>query len=61
MNLEGKHIYLRLLEEKDAEALLQLEVKSRNFFQKYSPLRDNSFYTLEYQRQVIREHQEKIN
>jgi ribosomal-protein-alanine N-acetyltransferase len=56
--LKGKEIYLRLLEENDAEALLQLEVKNREFFQKYAPLRADHFYTLEFQRHIIRDHLE---
>lgn len=56
MILKGQQIYLRLLVENDAEALLHLEGKNREFFQNYAPLRADTYYTLEYQRLIIRDH-----
>lgn len=47
MTIEGKHIYLRFLEEKDAEAMKQLYFRNKEFFQNYSPKRDESYYTYE--------------
>jgi [ribosomal protein S5]-alanine N-acetyltransferase len=43
--MNGKHIYIRFLEEKDAEAMEQLYLRNREFFQKYSPKRDDAYYT----------------
>lgn len=47
IKMNGKHIYLRFLEEKDAEAMKQLYLGNREFFQKYSPKRDEDYYTYE--------------
>jgi [ribosomal protein S5]-alanine N-acetyltransferase len=47
IRLKGKHIYLRFLEENDAEAMKQLYLRNREFFQKYSPKRDEDYYTYE--------------
>ncbi len=47
MKLTGEKIYLRLLEESDAEAMLKLHVKNREFFKDYSPKKDDDFYTLD--------------
>ncbi|MFE8699693.1 GNAT family N-acetyltransferase [Cytobacillus sp. FJAT-54145] len=46
-------IYLRLLELTDAEGLLSLEVKNKDFFQLYTPLKNESFYTLKGQKERI--------
>jgi ribosomal-protein-alanine N-acetyltransferase len=53
MNLYGTAIYIRPLEFSDAEAMLRLEVSNREFFQSYTPLRGEAFYTLEGQRERI--------
>ncbi len=45
LRIEGKHIYLRFLEEKDAEAMKQLYLRNKEFFQQYSPKRDEAYYT----------------
>ncbi|WP_042462986.1 GNAT family N-acetyltransferase [Neobacillus dielmonensis] len=47
MKLVGTGIYLRYLEEKDAEAIRGLYLRNRDFFQKYSPKRQEEYYTLE--------------
>ncbi|MFC4800107.1 GNAT family N-acetyltransferase [Neobacillus sp. GCM10023253] len=54
MRLEGKEIYLRFLEEKDAKAMTQLTIKNREFFQETSPKRSEHFYSFEHQLRSIR-------
>ncbi|MDN4074211.1 GNAT family protein [Fictibacillus sp. CENA-BCM004] len=53
MRMDGEHFFLKLLDPSDSEALLQLEVDNREFFQMYSPLRNDEFYTLEGQRERL--------
>ncbi|MFC4618741.1 GNAT family N-acetyltransferase [Camelliibacillus cellulosilyticus] len=48
-------IYVKVLEVNDAEALLALEVKNRDFFQTYAPLREAEFFTVEEQRRRLDE------
>lgn len=43
--LTGRHVGIRWLEEEDADSLLDLHVRNRAFFQIYTPLREESFYT----------------
>jgi [ribosomal protein S5]-alanine N-acetyltransferase len=52
MKLSGESIDVKLVEERDGESLLKLEVKNKDFFQLFTGLRNGSFYTL--QRQVER-------
>jgi [ribosomal protein S5]-alanine N-acetyltransferase len=59
MKLIGNQINVRLLEENDAESVVQLELKNREFFQLYSPKRQEDFYTYEIQLKRIREGLEK--
>lgn len=47
LRLEGNQIYVRFLEEKDVEAMMQLYLRNRDFFQQYSPKRDEAYYTYE--------------
>lgn len=47
MKLKGSRIFLRFLEDKDAEALLDLQLRNKEFFQKSSPFRKDDYYTLE--------------
>jgi len=42
-----QEIFIRQLELSDAEDLLKLEVENRDFFQLYSPLKDEKFYTID--------------
>jgi [ribosomal protein S5]-alanine N-acetyltransferase len=53
MILNGTNIYVKTLEHADAEAMLDLEVRNRDFFQTYTPLRSADFFTLEGQRNRI--------
>ena len=55
MKLRGGQVYLRFLEEKDADALLQLNIRNRDFFQLYSPKRNEGYFTYEYQLQLIQD------
>ncbi|WP_246042183.1 GNAT family N-acetyltransferase [Cohnella pontilimi] len=56
---EGRLVCLRWLEERDAEASLALLLRNRAFFQTYTPLRSESFYTLEGQLEQIRNARDK--
>lgn len=53
MKLEGNNIYIRFLEEGDAEAVLDLQLRNKEFFQKYVSTRNGEFYTLEVQKRLI--------
>jgi ribosomal-protein-alanine N-acetyltransferase len=61
MKLKGNKIFVKILESSDAEALLRLELRNRDFFQTYTPLRDDDFYTLEGQLDRIRKYSEMKN
>lgn len=54
MKLEGKNIYIRFLEESDAPEYLNLELKNRCFFEKYSANRPSDYYTIEAQINLIK-------
>lgn len=45
MQLNGEHIFVKSVEESDVESLLALEVKNKNFFQLFTGVREESFYT----------------
>lgn len=49
MSDKNSPVYIRFFEPADAEALLALHVRNRDFFQTYNPARDEAFYTLETQ------------
>lgn len=53
MDLIGNRIYLRFFENSDAEALLDLHVRNRELFQKYSPTFRDDYYTLDSKRKYI--------
>ncbi|MGG2063360.1 GNAT family N-acetyltransferase [Bacillus sp. S14(2024)] len=59
MELKGSRVLVKILEDNDAEKLLDLELKNRDFFQTYTPLRECDFYTLEGQLDRIRKNKEK--
>ncbi|MGM5472637.1 GNAT family N-acetyltransferase [Bacillus pumilus] len=42
----GQHIYVRALTEKDAQSLLTLELENRSYFQQFTPLVKDDFFTL---------------
>jgi [ribosomal protein S5]-alanine N-acetyltransferase len=54
LKLNGHHIFVKLLEPSDAADLLRLELQNRDFFQTYTPLRSDDFYTLEGQLERIK-------
>jgi|GEM_PF-68177 len=47
MQITGENIVVKLAEESDAQSLLALEVKNRDFFQQFTGRRDEAFYTYE--------------
>jgi len=55
MQVTGENIVVKLAEESDTESLLALEVKNRSFFQLFTGLRDESFYTHEGQLKRIQD------
>ncbi|HYE10681.1 MAG TPA: GNAT family protein [Patescibacteria group bacterium] len=55
MKYIGEHVYIRPLEAFDAEARLRLNQNNKDFFQTYTPKRDEAFYTLETQLKIIEE------
>lgn len=55
MKYEGEKIYIRFLEESDAEALYELQVRNKSFFEKFLTTRKSDFYTLESQQELIKE------
>ncbi|MEC1582474.1 GNAT family protein [Bacillus subtilis] len=58
--LKGKTIYVRPLEVKDAEENLQLQSENRDFFEQFSMIRADDYYTVEGQRKRITEYQERL-
>ena len=54
MKLVGNGIYLRFLEERDATAKLELNLRNRSFFESYLTTRTEDFYTFEYQLNSIK-------
>jgi ribosomal-protein-alanine N-acetyltransferase len=53
MKFSGNNIYIRQMEVSDAAAMLELQVGNKEFFQTYTPLRIDGFYTIEGQIKVI--------
>lgn len=53
MRIEGKQIYLKLYEISDAEMLLDLNIRNKEFFEKYSSTRKEEYYTVDFQRKYI--------
>ncbi|MFP7731970.1 GNAT family N-acetyltransferase [Priestia aryabhattai] len=56
--IEGHAIYLRPLTVSDALDSLQLQSDNRQFFEHFSMIREDSFYTLEGQVEKIKRHEE---
>ncbi|NQX68344.1 GNAT family N-acetyltransferase [Paenibacillus alba] len=52
-DLSSSNIYLKLLEMKDAEAILDIKRRNRDFFQPFEPIRDETHFTLEGQENEI--------
>ncbi|MCR4943345.1 MAG: GNAT family N-acetyltransferase [Clostridium sp.] len=55
VDLEGEDIELRLLTLENAEDLLQYYIRNKEHLRAFEPNRDNSFYTLEVQKELISE------
>lgn len=53
MRIVGKKIFIRFLDELDAEALCDLNIRNRDFFQEYSIIREDKYYTTEGQRESL--------
>ncbi|MFZ3577490.1 GNAT family N-acetyltransferase [Virgibacillus sp. DJP39] len=53
--LKGNQIYLKPLDSSHAEALLDMEVRNRDFFEQYTITRENDFYTMETQLERLQE------
>ncbi|UJF32680.1 GNAT family N-acetyltransferase [Paenibacillus hexagrammi] len=53
--MEHKRVYLRQLHEQDADELLQLRIRNRDYFQAFEPIRSDAHYTLEGQRSDIQQ------
>lgn len=58
MFMQGRQIYVKSVEESDTEALWKLEVDNRGFFQRFTGLRGDEFYTREGQLERIRKARE---
>ncbi|PLR75706.1 RimJ/RimL family protein N-acetyltransferase [Bacillus sp. V3-13] len=59
--INGENIYLRPLNPDDAKASLKLQTDNRNFFERFSMIRTDDFYTLEAQIELIKSQNEKFN
>lgn len=53
MKFVGKNIFIRQYEVSDAAALLELQIRNKEFFQAYTPMRIEGFYTIEGQTKGI--------
>ena len=53
MELRGDRVYLRPLQESDAEPLLALRIRNRDFFRPWEPVPPPNHFTLEAQRAEI--------
>ena len=53
MELTGKKVFIRFFEDKDALALLDMQLRNSDFFQQYAPIFENDFYTLDAKRKYI--------
>lgn len=53
MDIQGNKIFIRYFEDIDSEDLLDLHLRNKEFFQKYSPTKDNDYYTLDIQKKFI--------
>lgn len=53
MIVKGEHIYLRFLEESDSVEQLNLKIRNRDFFESYLFTVDDTYYTIEQQREII--------
>lgn len=55
MKFEGEKFFIRFLEESDEETMLDLQLRNKEFFEKYVTTRKKYFYNLESQQELIKE------
>lgn len=55
MRIDGERIYIRFLDVSDAKAVLDLHLRNKDFFKKYTTTKNEDFYTLEYQEDIIKD------
>ncbi|UVI29003.1 GNAT family N-acetyltransferase [Paenibacillus spongiae] len=53
MKIYAKRIYIRRLQMDDADQLLELLIRNKSFLQPLEPLRQESYYTLEWQKESL--------
>ncbi|WP_416043089.1 GNAT family N-acetyltransferase [Bacillus halotolerans] len=58
--LKGHTIYIRPLETEDAEDNLRLQSENRAFFEQFSMIRADDYYTIEGQRKRIEQYQQRL-
>ncbi|MEC1748900.1 GNAT family N-acetyltransferase [Bacillus mojavensis] len=58
--LKGHTIYIRPLETEDAEENLRLQSENREFFEQFSMIRADDYYTIEGQRKRIEQYQQRL-
>lgn len=54
MKLIGNTIFIRFLDELDADAQCALNIRNKDFFQEYSPVVEDNYYTVEWQRESLK-------
>jgi ribosomal-protein-alanine N-acetyltransferase len=52
---DSMSVYIRGMELSDAEAMLELRLRNREFMAPYEPVREEAFYTLEAQEKMLRQ------
>jgi [ribosomal protein S5]-alanine N-acetyltransferase len=55
MRIDGERIYIRFLDISDAAAVLELQLRNKEFFKKYTTTKNESFYTLKLQEDIIKD------
>lgn len=55
MIIETERLQLKILTESDAELQLDFVVRNKDFFKKTEPLRNNEYFTFDYQTRFLRE------
>lgn len=55
MGLTSNKVFIRFLEDKDAEALLDIHLRNGEFFQEHSPTFGDDFYTLDSKSKSIKD------
>lgn len=60
MNIEATAIHMQPLREEHAEALLRLRLENREYMQRYEPVRADSYWTLERQRELLQQGEQSL-